>query len=593
MHSERARIVERHWWRTFHFLAGGNGAMNNALTGKSLLLVLLLLTTLGVARNAAAAQIDVTCSDVSDPQTCRVSGGAVSDSLADLVDDVLASLSNATETGACTRNGNTAQCVLGTQTLNCAIADDELSSSCQLGELPPEYFSLNCNRNETGGACTFASDETAINAALVPALGPRRAAFATHLLAACALRSGTDAYLRDCDPLLSALGNGQFEQVLRTLDAIIPVNADITLDNTALQIAQQLNGVRARLSRLRHGKQGVDVAGLMFFDGMQWVSAGTLLASNNESVSDVSPPASSFGDDERLGVFIDGSFGNTERDTTENEGEAETDLQLLTLGIDYRLSDQWIAGVAYSASFSSTDYGNDAAGNKRGDLDSNGYLLIGYGTWYQGDAYVEATLAYGADRFEQTRRARCQSGCPQVFEQAFEADFQGSQVAATIGGGYEWRFGEFGITPWLQLASTQLDVDGYRETPDSPEAAGAGYALTIDDMERDLLTASLGADLRYTKSMAWGVLVPYLSVELINELDDDDSVVTGRFTGNLASDDGFSLANDEVDTSYAQISIGTTWQLAGGQGGYFDVRSLQGYDDVDQWQVTAGWRFAF
>jgi len=143
------------------------------------------------------------------------------------------------------------------------------------------------------------------------------------------------------------------------------------------------------------------------------------------------------------------------------------------------------------------------------------------------------------------------------------------------------------------LASTRLDIDGYRETPNAPDAAGAGYALTIDDMERDLLTASAGADLRYTVSMASGVLVPYLTLEWINELDDEDSVVTGRFTGNLVADDGFTLVNDDLDTSYAQVSLGTTWQLAGGQGGFVDVKSLQGYDDVDQWQVTAGWRFAF
>lgn len=553
-------------------------------------LVALFLIVFGMAREVAAAEIDVTCTDASDAQSCSVSGGAVSESLAGLVDDVLASLSNANETGACVRNGNTAQCAVGEQTLNCTIANDEQSASCQLGDLPPAFFSLACNRADAGGSCSFSSDDAAINDALVPVLGAPRAALAAHLLTACALRSGTEAYLRDCDPLLTALANDDVAAVLRTLDAIIPVNADITLDNTALQLSMQLSGVRSRLSRLRHGQRGTDVAGLMFFDGTQWVSAGTLLASSSDSVSDVSPPAF---DDERLGVFIDGSVGSTERDTTDNEGEADTDLQLLTVGIDYRLSAQWIAGIAFSASFSSTDYGSDGAGNRRGDLDSNGYLLIGYGTWYQGDAYIEATLAYGADRFDQNRRARCGSACAQAFDQEFEANFHGTQVAATVGGGYEWRFGEIGVTPWLQLASARLDVDGYRETASAPDAAGAGYALTLDDMQRDLLTASAGADLRYTLSTAWGVLVPYLSLEWINELDDDDSVVTGRFTGNLAVDNGFALATNEIDASYAQLGVGTTWQLAGGQGGFFDIKTLQGYDDVDQWQVTAGWRVAF
>jgi len=565
----------------------------------AMLLALVAVAAFSLARPAAAAQITVNCTDTSNPQTCSVAGGAVSESLSNVVNDVLASISNSNsnsnsnDTGACVRNGNSAQCAVGEQTLDCTIADNDQSASCRFGGLPQEFFSVDCNRAEGGGNCSFSSNEAAINESLVPVLGERAAAFATHLLTACTLRSGTDAYLRDCEPLLSALVSGNVAAVVRTLDAIIPVNADITLDNTALQLSMQLNGVRSRLSRLRHGQRGADLAGLTFFDGMQWVSAGTLLASNNDSVSDVSPPASSFGDDERLGVFVDGSIGNTERDSTVNEGDTKTDLQLLTLGIDYRLSPQWIAGVAYSASFSNTDYGSDSAGNKRGDLDSNGYLLIGYGTWYRGDAYVEASLAYGADRFDQNRRARCQSGCAQVFDQKFESKFHGTQVAATIGGGYEWRFDALGITPWLQLASTHLDIDGYRETPNAPAAAGAGFALTIDDMKRDLLTASFGADLRYTVSTAWGVVVPYLTVEWINELDDADSVVTGRFTGNLVTSDGFSLANDAIDTSYAQLSIGTTWQLANGQGGYFDIKSLQGYDNVDQWQVTAGWRIAF
>jgi len=557
------------------------------------LLALVVLAVLGMARPAAAAQITVNCTDTSNPQTCSVAGGAVSESLSNVVDDVLASINNSEETGACVRNGNSAQCAVGQQTLDCTIANDEQSASCRLGGLPQEFFSVDCNRADGGGTCSFSSNEAAIKESLVPVLGERGAAFATQLLTACTLRSGTDAYLRDCESFLGALASEDVTAVARTLDAIIPVNADITLDNTALQLTMQLNGVRSRLSRLRHGQRGADLQGLTFFDGLQWVSAGTLLASNNDRVSDVSPPQSTIGDDERLGIFVDGSIGNTERDSTNNEGKADTDLQLLTLGIDYRLSAQWIAGVAYSASFSNTDYGSDSAGNKRGDLDSDGYLLIGYGTWYRGDAYIEASLAYGADRFDQNRHARCQSGCVQVFDQEFESKFHGTQLAATLGGGYEWRIDAFGVTPWLQLASTHLDVDGYRETPDAPEAAGAGYALTIDDMKRDLLTASVGADLRYTVSTSWGVVVPYLTVEWINELDDDDSVVTGRFTGNLVASDGFSLANDAIDTSYAQVSIGTTWQLASGQGGYVDIKSLQGYDNVDQWQVTAGWRFAF
>lgn len=558
-----------------------------------------------VGSNAHAATSIISCSGIgSEDPSCTLSGNT-SEGFINIIKDVLDSIENqAVSQGVCVRDFGQDQisdsftCTLPASspdieplTLQCT--DTSNGADCQLPDLDPDFFALTCTAGDGSGECTLNSDEVAVRERLVSIAGLSRnaASLGANMLAGCALRAGyvddqATAFQRDCDALLSLLSNGQNEQAAALLNEITPHNVDVAIDTTAQMVTQQIDGVTARLSRLRQNQRGLDVAGLQFFDGLHWISADNLLASNDPVAVDA-PAVVSFADS-RLGVFLDGALlsGTQDEDNAGVEGETDYDGQNITLGIDYRISDAWIAGVAYSLGFTSTDFSGD-----RGSLDSTGYTLIGYTTYYRDAWYVEGTFALGSDRYEQDRRMRCVAAdCGMDIDVNAQSEYYGDQTAMTLSGGYAFTFNALTVTPNLQWSEMSIDTDSYRETT-TDTGEGAGFLLEMDDQSRDHSTVSAGVDASYAISTANGVVLPHVSLDLRNELDDDALVVNGRFVGGTANNDEFALSTRALDSSYYVLGVGTSLQLSGGNSGYIDVKSLLGYDDVSQWQIRAGWRW--
>lgn len=551
-----------------------------------------------------AATSTIACTGIGseDPQ-CTLSGNT-SEGFINIIKDVLDSIENQqVSQGVCVRDfgqdqtSNSFTCTLpasapGAAPLTLQCTDTSSGADCQLPDLDPDFFSLNCTAGDGSGECVLDSDEAAVRERLTSiGLTRNAASVGANLLAGCALRAGyvddqATAFQRDCDALLTLLSNGQNAQAAALVEEITPQNVDVAIDTTAQMITQQLDGVASRMSRLRQNQRGLDVAGLQFFDGLHWISADNLLASNDPVAVDA-PPVVSFADS-RLGVFLDGAVlsGSQDEDNGGIEGETDYDGQNITLGIDYRINDAWIAGVAYSLGFTSTDFSGD-----RGSLDSNGYTLIGYTTYYRDAWYVEGTFALGSDRYEQDRRMNCDVlTCGVAFDVTATSEYYGDQTAITLGGGYAFTFNALTITPNLQWSEMSIETDSYRETT-TATGTGAGFLLEMDDQSRDHSTVSVGVDTSYAISTSYGVVLPHVSLDLRNELDDEALVVNGRFMGGTANNDDFALSTRELDSSYYVLGVGTSLQMSGGNSGYVDVKSLLGYDDVSQWQIRAGWRW--
>ncbi len=575
--------------------------------------LLVMLSLAGSFAHASNASISCTGLDTEDPQ-CTLDG-STSEGFLNLIQDVLESADNVeVSSGVCTRDFGQDQvstsftCVLPGPneqtpglTFECEDAEGGGGATCTLPDVPAAYFSLDCNTATdpetgllTGGSCDVNSDETAVRATLIESgLSDNAASVGANLFAGCALRAGyiddaPTAFQRDCDAVLALLGSGQDAQAAALLEEITPHNVDVAIDTTAQIISQQLQGVAGRMARLRQNQRGMDVAGLRFFDGLHWVNAGSLMASNAPVDADA-PAVVAFGDS-RLGVFVDGALlsGSQDEDATAVEGETEYDGQTFTLGIDYRITDALIAGVAYSLGVTSTDFSGD-----RGSLDSTNYSLLGYGTYYKDAWYVEGTLAAGSDRYEQDRRMRCDlDTCGMAFDVLASSEYYGDQTAISLATGYGFNFNALTVTPNLQWSQMNIDTDAYEETTVSPTTeTGTGFLLGMDDQSRDHNTVSVGVDTTYAISTTFGVIQPHVSLDLFNELDDDVVVVNGQFLGGTANEDKFALTTRELDSSYYVLGVGSSLQLSGGGSGFVDVRSLLGYEDASQWQLRAGWRW--
>lgn len=568
-------------------------------------LFLLFLATLPSVSHGA--EVTISCENLdTEQESCSIqSDGPNSQGILNLAEDIINSLDNDDELdSSCSRAQDQITCDLGESdlNLNCDVDEDEgetTTGTCKLNNLPLAVLSIECEVGQDSGSCVLQNQPDAIIDYLTSdvdaKLTPNQFKILTNVASGCGIQGGTSAFQEDCNNLLnvldSALNSGDFSTFENLVEAITPTNIDAALDTNVFK-AQQLAGtIRQRLARVRRGSTGVDTTALRYFDGQQWVTAGQVLASNHgDTMTDVSSNADgSLYASERLGIFIDAAIVNTTFDATDNENEADTDDQTLTLGFDYRFRPDLIAGIAFSLASASTEFGDN-----RGDIDTANFSLIAYGSYYKDAWYVDTTFGLGGDRYEQTRNINCSvADCGVALNNQLESDYYGDQVSFTLGGGYDFSFGQWAFTPFAQYATTTITVEDYEEAAKDEDAPGAGYALAVDEQDRDSSTFTIGSDVRYTISQDWGVLVPYAALEFITEMEDDAVSVSGRFLGNLGTDDDFDLETGEIDSSYMLLSFGASATFTGGSAAFVDIKSLQGYDNSEQIRFTGGYRVAF
>jgi outer membrane autotransporter protein len=542
-------------------------------------------------------ELVIACSNINDPATCNIGElKTTSFQFVDTVRSVLNSyLNNRPPSGTCVRDGDNITCDLSqastpglpSLTLGCSLIDPN-NARCGLSNLPDAYFSMSCERqSETGGSCRVSTSRDGIRDHLQESgivVNDNRFNVGVNLLAACASRGGTEAFQRECDAVLQALTVGDTSGVSNLLTAIAPQNSDLALDMNQTQNEAQSHSLTGRMSRLRNNQRGLDTAGLAFFDGGQWVNIGTLLASNGEQSNDSSPPVAFA--NSRLGAFVDGTILRGEQDGDEFESQAEHDATMLVIGIDYRLRDDLIIGTAYRFASTEATVSDDLSSVK-----VTGYSLLGYLTHYRDNWYGEATLAYGSDNYKQQRRLICGNDCPISFDVLANSNYHGDQFVATLGAGYELQLQALRITPNVQLALASQKTDGYRETARDLSAAGAGYLLDIGSQSRDQQTFTVGVSASYAISTNFGVILPMASVDLRNEMKTDTLAINGHFVGDVSNREDFLVLARDLDKSYLLIGLGAAFQLEGGNSGYLQFRTIQGYDKLSQSELTAAWRW--
>jgi uncharacterized protein YhjY with autotransporter beta-barrel domain len=472
------------------------------------------------------------------------------------------------------------------------------TASCQLTNAGFEsVMKMDCKRELSGslGGCVFKLDKTPILTQL------QTANDFTYLTAnqkninlafwSCVNRiSSNTGSQSECDVLMHKLMDPTqtatvTDQLLNLFKAITPQSTDISLDISAANINSSVNNIRSRLTQLRSGiaKNAVNI---QYYDGQQWLDANTLLAQNNISMSDISPekPTKNISEYGKLGLFINGSAINSKQAANDIEGSHEANTQIATLGMDYRFSDAFVAGLAINLSQSTADYGGNA-----GKFDTDTTALILYTSYYINNWYIDASLNHGEDKYDQERNIDC-SACPLAFIQSYTTDFSGSQTSLSLGAGYQWQEGASGITPFIQINGASIKTDAYTETPSS-SGTGSNYALAISEQKRDTSSIKIGSNFQYTFGTRHGVVIPLIGLQAVHEFEGNANSVTGNFVGNVATDASFDLTTNDIDKNYFLISTGLNFQLKNGNAGFIHIQSTEGYDNLEQIQYTLGWRW--
>jgi outer membrane autotransporter protein len=341
----------------------------------------------------------------------------------------------------------------------------------------------------------------------------------------------------------------------------------------------RLRNILLRLDYLRGGATGPSLEGLSVVHG----NATLPLASLKGMVGDERGGGASADEGalaNRWGTFINGSVSFGDADTTNRDPGFEFDTAGITAGVDYRFNDNAILGGAFNYISSDSDFDN-----RGGKLDTDGYGLSLYGTYYQSErSFIDGVVSVGRNDYENRRNIRFSS-----IDQNADSDTMGWEYSLDVGTGYEFSRGAFTAVPQARVHYTHIDIDAYQERMTT---SGSGLALDIADQSVESLRTALGTQLSYALSTSRGVYIPHLLLEWEHEFKDDSRLITARFL-NDPTQSSFTLKTDSPDTNFFNLGAGLSATYRGGLSGFLYYETTLGQKNFTRNSILGGVRFEF
>lgn len=534
---------------------------------------------------AQAISYNVSCDDsLSNPRECSGSGSDIA-AARDIAYTLLRTLESPTNTcprGAlsCAVNGTALSCSGSTGSYTCtsSLYDIECSSSSCSFTINTEQCSSNANFCKG-----LLSRSLFCDLGFCDTEQPNREVVAETIEQYCtneSNQSGAICTLFDDPNNRDAV-----------INALQPENLGLGLENSQTVVSEAIKFVSSHLQNLRQGPIAYSDQDLerahQYYANEQWYNSYQKLAANDNVANDSSPTEReatiNLSNDGRLSMYVNAAYLIAQQALTETSGKSKTNATTLTVGGDYRLSANTILGAALSFTDSKSEYGRSDS-----ELNTKMFNLIAYSSFYVKQLWVDLSLSYSLNSFNQARNISCQnSGCAAI-NNVYKADYNGSTLSANIATGYDFTLNAWTLSPFIQINAGQNSSDAYKE---AAKNSGSTLLLGIDEQKRNFTTISAGTYIRYAISTKKAVIIPTLRLVANQELKDDETTVSGRILG--ASNSDFVLRNTAPDSSYANIGLGLSFQLQNGNSGFFDIESTEAYENLEQYKFTAGWRWEF
>ncbi len=402
----------------------------------------------------------------------------------------------------------------------------------------------------------------------------------------CFDRTASATFLRDCDTLIDAAIDGD-PGVGSALEQITPVDLGAALDTSQTSIQTQMLSIRSRMASLRTGVMGIDLDRLNIQRG-GWTLSGQDLRHLLASLGGGGPGADVDTNLGALGIFASGTFNFGNRDSTENQTGFDFKTRELTLGADYRFTDQFVLGTALSYTAIDTDMDGNG-----GYLDTRGYGLTLYGTYYpSGHFYIDGMVNYGWNDYDQRRNVAYRVQNADI-NQSFDSSYGGQQFFIDLGAGYEFARGNLSFGPEVRLSYLDVRVDSFQERADGSNP-GSAWAVAIEEQNLQSLVSSVGGRASYLIDQPWGVLQPQVEFSWLHEFEDDSHFVRGRFIeGAVVPDNLFQLVMDPVDKDYFRLGLGLSARFNRGPSALIQYRTLFGYQNLEDHAITTELRWEF
>jgi outer membrane autotransporter protein/uncharacterized repeat protein (TIGR01451 family) len=413
----------------------------------------------------------------------------------------------------------------------------------------------------------------------------------TGLAATASTATPASDLLARCDELLAAIGTDP-SGVIAALDQLFADIALVQSESSLLAAQSQFDNIKARIAALRSGTNRTGFEGLAFRNASGRLPIGLMF---NSLLGQDAPAAEGSGkeigsDFSRWGFFASGTIGRGNADKGNFTPEYDFDVDGLTVGADYRYSDKLIFG----GTLGYTKQDNELAGT-RGSLDTKGWSVSAYGTWYQSNSwYMDGVFSWGQNSYDVERHVHYTITTPSgttTIDNTGHANGDGDSLTFALSVGRDFNKGGWGFGPYLRAMYTKMDFDSLTEDFD-PAHPGNGLALEFDTRSVTSLTSTLGGKLTYAHSTGWGVLIPHLQLEWQHEFEDDPAEVEARFLADPLGTP-FTIHGDPVDTDFFRFGVGMSFIMTHGRSGFFYYERLISRERYSQNSLALGIRLEF
>jgi len=311
------------------------------------------------------------------------------------------------------------------------------------------------------------------------------------------------------------------------------------------------------------------------------------------------------------GFFLNADYSYGDRAATQREDAFDFDGASLNGGIDYRYNNNWVAGIMLGYQTETLDF-DSTQSIVDGTVDMSGVSLQPFALYQSDQFYFSLALGYQHMSFDTERSIRYPSLNPGVdsTDTTAVSNTNANAISGNLDLGYTlFPRSRFSLEPYIGFSYTNTSIDGYSET----DLRDDGFAFLVAAQKFDSLESAIGVKLNYIFTPSIGVILPYFSAELRNQLDAQSREIKAVYLNsadllnqdNIDSDATFALPTDTPDSAYGVISLGVSSVLrgarqtamnssaAGGIQVFVQFRTLLGLEHYKQSQLAAGLRYEF
>lgn len=366
--------------------------------------------------------------------------------------------------------------------------------------------------------------------------------------------------------------------------------------DTVLQASnQQRNNVKTRINNLKHranrpsGNALLDTSQLNVSIDGQNLSVGRLQKMINHELSGGGASSDDIsGLDNGFGVFINGNVEFGDRKSSVNQQGYDNDGAGVTVGADYRFTDNFFMGAALGYNSSDTEHEGG-----RGNLSSDVYSATLYTTYNRPAGYFfDTVLRYGYSSFDGQRHFNRNETPDQTpYQEMALLDYDANDYSIDLETGYEIVYKGLSMQPYVGAHASYAEIKAYKEAAGSLNTSG--YLFGMERQRAYEAQVKVGTDLSYVFNTPYAVFIPRFNFEWRHEFLEDYPRVVDSYTLGQKSSTTVTTFSDLPDADTFSIGGGVAATLPYGITSFVNYNTLLSAKYLTSHNINFGVRWSF